>query len=147
MKIDEAQKIVNQYGAIYADPTEGDVKLVHPITDLPCSPAKVKLAFFTFTEYLIENNQLSKEQAEALISTYASINTAFREQAEEINKGYRQIFKNFQKEDIEKLNQFEEDYSLQSGTWPSMPSPEAQIEFHNFIADCQGNYHKSRFKP
>lgn len=140
MTINEAQQIVSEVGKLMSNPPEGDSRLVHPITVLPCSPAKVKFAFFLTTEHLIKEEALSSQQAEALISIYASINTAFREQADEINNEYRKILKEINRGKTESLEGFKLKYNLESALSPSSLSLQSQIEFHNYIADCQNNY-------
>jgi hypothetical protein len=139
--ISESEQIVKLYGKAITELREGDV--VQPITDLPCSPAKIKFAFFVLTKHLIDKGALSAQLAEDFVRAYAIINSRFQEQADEINREHKQIFYNSKSDIINKMKEFEEKYSLENGCQPGLASVKALLEFHNFIADCQGNYCKN----
>ncbi len=106
--------------------------IVQSVSDLPCSPAKIKYAHLFYGEYLVKENILTKEQGDSLISSYSSINTIFVEDPEPINKKYRDYLKELDKGIIPN------DFNLSEYT----VSPESATEFNNFLADCQGKWKK-----
>ena len=142
MNIDEAKKLVGDYGDVIANNPMSNDKFVRPISHLPCSPARLKLAFLILTEHLLATGGLKKSLAESLEHAYACIDTAYREEADEINEVFQELFLNGsvnRSKLIEKMTEAKDKYRVQTMTWPNMPSSEAQIEYHNFISEWQHN--------
>lgn len=129
MSGEEAEKVINQYGAVIASCPKSDI--VQSVFDLPYSPGRIRYAHFVYVQELIEQELFTKEIGENLKSTYAMIDSRFVENADEINKAFRKYStdKNAQKviDDNGGLASF-------------MPSYKKMNEFHNFIADCYGKW-------
>lgn len=125
----EAENIIIAYSKAIKTNLRPDA-IVQSIDELPCSPAKIKYAHFFYAEYLVKEKILTKELGDSLISSYACIDTIFVEEPEPINKRYRDYLKELDKGII--LN----DFNLSAYT----ASPEREIEFNNFLADCQGKW-------
>jgi hypothetical protein len=108
--------------------------IVQPISDLPCSPCKIMYAHFIYGEHMINEKLLTKEMGDALMQSYAGIQRIFVEDAESINKKYRNYLKELDEGIIPK------DFS------PSIyqVAPERVLDFNNFLADCQGKWNKGK---
>jgi hypothetical protein len=70
MTPEQAEKIVQQFGLVIA---EG--KPVKRLSDLPCSKAKLKRAFFTYLPAVYETQgNFPKQETESLVIVYAMLN-------------------------------------------------------------------------
>lgn len=156
----QAEEIVRQVGAILAkNPFDEEHYMcwARPVTDLPCSLGKAKYAFFKYAESLASNNMIltttdkwGKPKTDAMIIVYGMLSTLFREDAVEINEeifAYIELCKTFftEEEKVQTLN----DLALNFGFEPNSMRPDthnAEIEFNNFLADMQNNYHPNKMK-
>ena len=109
----------------------GSVEIVQPIDDLPCSQGRIRYAHFIYAEELLKRHLLPETVGRQLCESYANIRQLFSEDAEAINAEHRLYV----------------DY-LKKGGKPkdhvrlalAKIGEEDSIEFHNFLADSQGNY-------
>lgn len=127
----EAEKVINQYGAAIASIEENAI--VQDVFSLPYSPAKIRYAYFVYVEALIQQGILTDKIAGDLSQTYAMIDSRFVEEAAEINKAWPQYASSEAAREI---------INKHGGLTALMPSTKKMIEFHNYIADCQGNWRK-----
>jgi hypothetical protein len=133
MSPQEAERIVQTFGRIIGD-RHKDERVIN-VFSLPYSPAKIKYAYFLYTETLINRGLFADEIKNSLSITYASLDTIFIEG------------------DVAKLNQTLKLYAKdpdarqyvdeQGGLTAFMPSTVAMNEYHNFVADCYGNWASS----
>ncbi|PIR85881.1 hypothetical protein COU14_02015 [Candidatus Kaiserbacteria bacterium CG10_big_fil_rev_8_21_14_0_10_44_10] len=128
----QAEKIINDYGGMIADTPEGD--LVRDVFSLPYSPGRIRYAFFVYTEALIKEGLFNDEIENNLSMTYASLETRFVENPDKVNKAKRLYTKS------EKAREY---LDSRGGLTAFMPSVEKMTEYHNFVADCYGNWQKT----
>ena len=127
-----AEKIINEYGGVIASIKDGDH--VQDVFSLPYSPAKIRYAYFVYTEELINEGLFNEDIYNNLTTTYAMIDTRFVEDPDEINKAWLKYGKD------EKATEFLRD---KGGLSAFMPSLEKMVEYQNFVADCHGNWGKA----
>ncbi len=131
MNPQEAEKIINQYGALIANAPKGKIAL--NVFSLPYSPGKIRYAFFVYVEALINEGLFDDTIKGNLELTYAMLDTKFRENDDEINEAWPKY----------KSDQSARDVINKCGGLSSLVScPEKMNEFHNFVADCYGNWGK-----
>lgn len=156
MTVKEAESIVKAYSAHFADFNDkkdlDNGPRVFSSFDLPWSPAKLKYAFFVFTEYLVKSGQIDEWHSHIRV-VYSSIDGTFKEEAAEINDAllrYGRKVRQIAEEDpdnpakkiaIEKMK-FKAKYD---GINPDLPdrNQAGEIEIHNFIVDVQGKFAKN----
>jgi hypothetical protein len=146
MTIKEAETITKMYGSFFANinelkyPSEDYEVFVFSSFDLPWSPAKLKYAFFTVAEDMVDNNEID-EHFDVLKIMYGTIDGSFKEEAQKINERMEKILKikNTVKQEAEALK-FEAEFGISSRNPDSGLSGE--VEFQNFIADLYGNFAK-----
>lgn len=129
MNGEQAEKIINQYGAVIASCPKGNI--VQSVFDLPFSPGKIRYAHFVYVQALIEQELFTDEIGENLKSTYAMLDSRFVENPDEINKAFKKYASDKTAQKVINEN---------GGLESFMPSYKKMNEFHNFIADCYGNW-------
>ena len=129
MTIDEAKNIYLAYAKSFKDLNKGE--LVQPISDLPCSPGRIRYALFVMAEHIIANDLAESGTLEELITKYALISSRFKEDADKLNSAFKSYASS------EKARAYIE---KNGGLESLLPSVEDSNEFHNFIADIMGNY-------
>ena len=125
----QAEEIINSYWKSMKDLRPDAI--VQPISDLPCSPGKIKYSHFVYGEELIKKNLLTKKIGDQLTKSYAQIDSNFVEEPEPIKIKYRETLKELDKGVITK------DFRVSNITNLTV---EREIEYNNFLADYQGNY-------
>ena len=134
MTPEEAENIVNAYGGIIANIPTGD--RVQDVLSLPYSPARIRYAFFVYTEALIKQGLFNDDLKQNLETTYALLDTRFIEgDVAKLNKALRLYAKNEKARDYVNAN---------GGLAVGMPSTARMVEYHNFVVDCYGNWGKPR---
>lgn len=154
MTIQEAESIVRAYSAYFAEFNDkkgiDNSPWVFSLFDLPWSPAKLKYAFFVFTEDLIKTGEID-ERYDMIRVVYSSIDGTFKEDADKINKDLAEHFAyldSLDKDDpTSKQKAKIADIRFRAehdGMNPDLPDNNhaGEIEIHNFIVDVQGNYTK-----
>jgi hypothetical protein len=129
MTPEEAEQIVRDYGGAVASLKPGDAVL--PESALPYSKTRIKHAFYTYIEALVEMGALEDDHASALVQTYALLNTRFREGAEHINVLYKHYAKN---EDARK------ELDKYGGITIGMPSIDDMEELRGYIEECMSKH-------
>lgn len=124
----KAQKIVNKY--IKSRKLLKPGCIVQPVSDLPCSPGKIRYAFLVLGENAIKEGVLEWGMADRLATMYSQIDTFYVEDSYPTNKKYKKYMKELDKGNVP------ENFKLTDIIAPMGLA----IEYHNFIADCQGNY-------
>lgn len=127
----EAEKIINNYRRSIKDLRPNAI--VQPISDLPYSAGMIKYAHFICGEYLIKGGLLTKKTGAQLRESYAEIDSIFVEDPELINTKYRESLKELNNGVVTK------EIRLSHITESTI---EREVEYNNFLADCQGNYKK-----
>lgn len=152
MTVKEAESIVRAYSAHFAEFNEKKNfekgPWVFSSFDLPWSPAKLKYAFFVFTEDLVKTGEID-ERYDAIRVVYSSIDGTFKEEADKINEDLTKHFayldnldsndpSSKQKATIADIR-FRAEHD---GIKPRSPdyNHAGGIEIHNFIVDIQGKY-------
>lgn len=126
----EAEKIINDYWKSFKNLP---ISIMQPISDLPYSPGKIRYAHFIYGEELLKQDFLTRDISNKLSSSYADIHDKFVEDPKPINEQFKKYIKNLKNGIIDKnyqslnIKRLEEKLS-----W--------EIEYNNFLADCQGNY-------
>ncbi len=154
MTVKEAESIVKAYSAHFVEFNEkkdlDNGPWVFSSFDLPWSPAKLKYAFFVFTEYLVKSGQID-EYYENIRVVCSSIDGTFKEEADKINKDLVSHFAyldNLSKDDPSSKQKatiadirFRADHD---GISPHLPDSNhaGEIEIHNFIVDIRGKFAK-----
>lgn len=125
----EAEKIINSYWKSYKSLS---IYAVQPISDLPCSPGKIRYAHLVYGEELIKRGLMKESDARRIGSSYAEIHIRFVEKPKLINDKLKKYMKGLNKGVKSKkyhtffLKRAHEALTL-------------EIEYNNFLADCQGN--------
>lgn len=132
----EAEEIINKFWKSIKS-LGGATEIVQPISDLPCSQGKIKYAHFIYGEELIKKNLLTDKVGSQLIESYAKISQVFVEDPETINAEHRQYIDSL-KRGVH-LNKNPRLHLAGIGL-------KDNIEYNNFLADCQGNYRKDKEK-
>ena len=86
---DLAEEIINEYWKSFRDIARSD-EIVQSVNDLPYSRARIKYAHLFYVETLIANSLFNKKIGDQLLDSYADINRRFVEEAETINKDWRE---------------------------------------------------------
>lgn len=68
MTLKEAEEIVHKYGTVLAD---SEFKNARNKEELPCSEARIKLAFYLSLEHLIKNGEFTDKDSEMFVLTYS----------------------------------------------------------------------------
>ena len=152
MTIKEAESIVRAYSAHFAELNDkkgiDKSPWVFSSFDLPWSPAKLKYAFFVFTEDLVKTGEID-ERYDMIRVVYSSIDGTFKEEADKINEDLTKHFAyldNLDKNDpSSKQKATIADIRFRAehdGINPDLPDNNhaGEIEIHNFIVDIQGKY-------
>lgn len=152
MTAKEAEAIVRAYSAYFAEFNEKkDIEnspWVFSSLDLPWSPAKLKYAFYVFTEDLVKSGEID-ERYDMIRVVYSSIDGTFKEEADKINADLTKHFAyldNLDKNDpTSKQKATIADIRFRAehdGIKPHSPDDNhaGEIEIHNFIVDIQGKY-------
>lgn len=80
----EAEKIINAYGAALA---AGSKYIARKKSLLPCSKAKIRLAFYIYLKYLVQNKLLTQQSKNHFVTAYCSLNSFIEDDdAETINE-------------------------------------------------------------
>lgn len=88
MRPKEAEKILNAYGGALGIEVEGEI--ARPKSRLPYSKSKIKYAFYSCIEGLIERGLLNDEARNMLVVSYAALDSFVDDQvAKRINETYR----------------------------------------------------------
>ncbi len=124
----KAQEIVNKY--IKSRKLLKPDCIVQLVSDLPCSPGKIRYAFLILGENAVKQGVLEWGVADRLATMYSQISTFYVEDPDPTNKKYKKYMKELKKGNITK------NFKLTDIIAPVNMS----IEYHNFLADCQGNY-------
>lgn len=134
MSPEEAEKIINKYGGVIADIKEGDI--VQDVSKLPFSPGKIRYAIFVYTERLIKYDMFTDEIKNNLEQVYAMLDFRFLEEdIDKINSAWRHY----------KTSEKARDYLNQKGGLPAFVANLSKMtEYHNFVADCYGNWGKGQ---
>lgn len=129
----EAKTIINDYVRLIKkiDDLNG---IVISIDELPYSVGKIKYAHFVYAEELIKQNQLTKIIGDQLIETYGYINKFFVENPEDINLEYRKYLSDLDKKII----------SNNPHVILAEIALANNIEFNNFLAECETYYLKEK---
>lgn len=131
---EQAEKIINKYGAFIANIKKGEI--VQDITKLPYSPGKIRYAIFVYTEVLIKDDMFNDEIKNNLGQVYAMLGARIREDdVDRINSAWRHY------KTSEKAQEF---IKQKGGLTAFMPNLSMMTEYHNFVADCYGNWGKSK---
>lgn len=125
MTAEEAEKIVQDYGGAVASLREKNIVL--PLSALPYSKTRIRYAFYAYIERLVQDSLLTQEYADALVHTYALLNTRFRDNAEKINSAFSHYTRS------EKARNYIERYG---GPTLGMPSIEDMNELTEFLEEC-----------
>ena len=153
MTIKEAELIVRKYSAYfteYNDKKDLNGPWVFSSFDLPWSPAKLKYAFYVFTEDLVKTGQID-EYYDMIRAVYGSIDGTFKEEAEKINEDLTKHFAYLDKLDMndpsseQKATLVDIRFKAEhDGINPSLPDSNhaGEIEIHNYIVDAQGKFAK-----
>lgn len=154
MTVKEAEKIVRAYSAYFAEHTDKiDWKngpWVFPSLDLPWSPAKLKYAFYVYTEDLVKTGEID-EFYEMIRTVYGSIDGTFKEEADKINQDliahFAYLDKLSKNDPSSKQKATIADIKFRAehdGIKPHSPDNNhaGEIEIHNFIVDVQGKFAK-----
>lgn len=126
----EAEKIVNEYGrAIKISP--GPYGIAQSLDDLPCNPGRIKQALFILGEESVKRGTLTKQVGDSLIAAYSLLGSQFREDFEKINLRYK-----------ETMDGLKEGKMIENPVISVIDDNlvKAEIEFNNFLADCQNRY-------
>lgn len=159
MTIREAEDVVQEVGSVladnpYANDEDGLYRWARQLTDLPCSLGKIKYAFFMYAEHIAKRDPATALDAngqpitDTMISVYGML-SAFREDADEINKVIYKLHKDADKYSNQELDKLHATLSEKYGLKNINVQPtdtDAMIEFNNFLADVQGNYFPNDFK-
>ncbi|MBU2036615.1 hypothetical protein KJ866_00165 [Patescibacteria group bacterium] len=130
----EAEEIINKYWKSYKD--IGPYSIVQPISDLPCSPGKIRYAHLVYGEELIKRGLIPWGISRKLSSSYQEIHSRFVDDPESINDQHKKYVENLEKGVLDESYQILIlERSKEYLTW--------EIEYNNFLADCQGNYNLS----
>jgi hypothetical protein len=134
MSIEEAEKIVQEYGGFIADIKLGDI--VQDLFKLPYSPARIRYAILMYTETLVNNGLLSKDTENSLQMLYSALDSRFVEQdADKINSAYTHYKTN------EKARKY---LDSKGGLQSFVGNVEKMNEYYNFIADLVGNWSRKK---
>jgi hypothetical protein len=131
---EEAEKIINVYGGLIANMPKGD--RVQDVFSLPYSPARIRYAYYVYTEELINRGLFDDDIKQNLESTYALIDSRFIE-ADDINR-LNKALRLYPKD--EKAKAYVDKHG---GFTVGLPSTEKMVEYHNFVADCYGSWGRS----
>lgn len=131
MKPETAERIINEYGATIANIPEGDK--VQDVMQLPYSVGRIRYAYYVYTEALIENGSFNDEVKNNLQMTYALLDCRFVEEPDEINEAFKKYTKSKEARDF---------LDSKGGIASFVASIESMNEYHNFVADCFGNWNK-----
>ena len=71
MELIQAQKIINRYSRLLANVNEKQLFMSR--TELPCSDAMIKYAFYTYVDELVRMHKMNFATAESLIVAYAHL--------------------------------------------------------------------------
>lgn len=129
MDIEEAETIYAAYAQSFKDLAKGEI--VQPSSDLPCSPARIRFALLVLAKHYVDNGVHEQKYYEDLEMKYALLHARFRENADRLNSALRSYSRSEKARAYIKQN---------GGPESFIPSVEDMGEFHNFIADCMGNY-------
>lgn len=154
MTIKEAESVVRKYSAYFAEYNEKkdlDGPWVFSSFDLPWAPAKLKYAFYVFTEDLVKTGHID-EYYEMIRIVYGSIDGTFKEEADKINTDLTKHFDYLNKLDKDDPSSKQKatlaDIRFRAehdGINPNLPDDNhaGEVEIHNFIVDVQGKFAKS----
>lgn len=126
MTPEEAEQIVRDYGGAVASLKEGDAVL--STSALPYSKPRIRYAFYMYIEELVKINALDQSHVDALVQTYAMLNTRFQDDADKINQLHKQYAKD------EKAR---EELAEYGGLTVGLPSIEEIQELSAYIEECQ----------
>lgn len=99
----EAEKIINDYWKSIKDIGEF---IKQPISDLPCSPGKIRYAHFIYGEELVKRDLLTWEIADKLAMSYSDIHDRFVEDPTPMNKKHKKYIEKL-KEGVKDKNYHE----------------------------------------
>lgn len=125
---EQAEKIINDFGGAVASLPEKQAVL--PLSSLPYPKAVIRYAYFIYIEELVKSSLLTDDYANALVQTYALIDSRFKEDSERINELHKQYVKS------EKAREALKEYG---GLTVGLPSVEAMQELLDFIEVCYQN--------
>ncbi len=129
-----AEKIINQYGAVF---TRG-AYLRRPLAWLPCSKARVKYAFFVWVETLIEQDALTQDLGEKIDISYGLLSTFVDDgEAERVNELSKLSERN-------ELDWTSEEATLLKNALTVEATSTLSGEINDFIGEC---YERRRGKP
>lgn len=145
MDYEESAELVQKYLDLLEEDT-----MYHDISELPCSPTRLKMALNIFTENIIreyERNPDKYDPFEKLIpslnNAYAVINIRFLDRGNEINKIYNDVVrdKKYEGDKLKKVGDgLKEQYGLQFMRFITvLPDAVAFAEYHNFVAEIIEN--------
>ena len=125
----QAEKIINQYGAALARGAEGGI--ARKLSWLPCSMCRIRLAFLIYIEELISCGVLTQQMGDELSGTYHALNQFIADDdADKINHLHkRQRAK-------EPLTESEQELLWQFTT--RMFSTDNVFELNSYINECYG---------
>jgi hypothetical protein len=126
MTPEDAESIVQEYGGAVASLKAGDAVL--PNSVLSYSKTRIRYAFYMYIEELIKIGALGQNHADALVQTYALLNTRFQENAGKINKLHKQYAIS------EKAR---EELARYGGLTVGLPSIEDMQELADYIEECK----------
>ncbi|OGM98129.1 MAG: hypothetical protein A2735_00270 [Candidatus Yanofskybacteria bacterium RIFCSPHIGHO2_01_FULL_41_21] len=134
MTPNEAEKIINNYGAALGVGTNGTARL---ISLLPASKAKIRYAFYVYIAELVKNSQLTKEIGNNLVGAYIGLRSFIDDKkADKFNKIHRQIeeevkTKNNSDIDTEEKKEYMDFIKEVYGIMADM------AEINDYIRECQ----------
>jgi len=137
MTPEQAEKIIDSYVAAILKIKEKN--MVQPLSDLPCSPGKIRYAHFVYAESLIREGRLTEEIGGALEHSYGILNSSFVEDADKINEAFKQYENNDDPKKKKEAGKIINNYGLSLFSLPEM-----KTELHNFFVDCSGNYNPNK---
>lgn len=120
MTPEAAEKLVNAYGGALAAGTDGAAR---PMSLLPASKAKIRLAFYVYIAELVKRVALTEDLGSSLVVAYNGIDTFIPdERAEKYNKIEAQIKGEVDTNSTSKIDS------------------EDKKEYMNFIREAYGKY-------
>lgn len=134
MTPEAAEKLVNAYGGALAAGAEGTAR---PMSLLPASKAKIRLAFYVYIAELVKRIALTEDLGSSLVAAYSGIDTFIPvERAEKYNKIEAQIKVEVDTNSTSKIDS-EGKKEYMDFIRDAYGSTSAMTEINDYIRECQ----------